>query len=285
METAESITDFAGRLTAADIAIGTTGLLLFAIWLFRTHLATRALINTRPRRNNLAFYTPFIPLLIYFAFTPAAIAITRKLLMNLAEWKLVFLDNLIICVVSLIAMAVTITLAKQNFARRLKGFGIDIKTIHKDIPAAILNLVTIFPLVTITIIVTSLFGRLLFGVEFQITPHEELKLLTAYKQPPVRTIIVITAVLMAPVFEEMLFRGLFQSMLRSFTQRPWLAIVVSSALFATIHQYPAHWPALFALSLCMGYSYEKSGSLIRPILIHSLFNGIVVASVLSHQIT
>jgi membrane protease YdiL (CAAX protease family) len=281
METAESIRSFVIKLTTADMVIGATGLLLFLIWLFRTHLGTRALTNTRPRRNNLAFYTPFIPLLIYFAFAPTAIAITRKILKDLAEWRLVFLDNLIICIVCLIAMAATIVLARENFARRMKGFGIDIKTIHKDIPAALLNLVTIFPLITIVIIGTGFFGRLIFGTDFQIQQHEELQLLTAYQQLPVRVIIVIAAILIAPVFEEMLFRGLFQSMLRSHLQRPWLAIVVSSALFATIHEYPAHWPALFALSLCMGYSYEKSGSLIRPILIHSLFNGIVVVSVLN----
>ncbi|MFC1763630.1 type II CAAX prenyl endopeptidase Rce1 family protein [Planctomycetota bacterium] len=28
----------------------------------------------------------------------------------------------------------------------------------------------------------------------------------------------------------------------------------------------------------MGYSYEKSGSLWRPIFIHALFNGVTVAS-------
>lgn len=281
MEATESITDFASLLTTADIAIGATGLLLFAIWLLRTHLGARALINTRPRRNNLAFYTPFIPLLIYFAFTPTAITITRKILKDLAERRLVFLDNLIICIVGLIATAVTIALAKQNFARQIKGFGIDIKTIHKDIPAALLNLVTVFPLITIAIIGTGFVGRLIFGADFQIQQHQELQLLTAYKQLPVRAIIVVTAILVAPAFEEMLFRGLFQSMLRSHLQRPWLSIVISSVLFATIHEFPAHWPALFALSLCMGYSYEKSGSLIRPILIHSLFNGIVVVSVVT----
>jgi membrane protease YdiL (CAAX protease family) len=70
----------------------------------------------------------------------------------------------------------------------------------------------------------------------------------------------------------MLFRGLFQTMLRSISAKPWLSIAISSVLFALAHANAGHWPALFALSLCMGYSYEKSGSLLRPIFIHSLFN-------------
>jgi membrane protease YdiL (CAAX protease family) len=39
-----------------------------------------------------------------------------------------------------------------------------------------------------------------------------------------------------------------------------------------MHENPGHWPALFVLGVCLGYSYEKSGSLFRPIFIHLFFN-------------
>jgi len=47
-----------------------------------------------------------------------------------------------------------------------------------------------------------------------------------------------------------------------------------------VHMDMAHWPALFVLSLSLGYAYEKSGSLFRPIFIHSLFNAATIAAVL-----
>jgi membrane protease YdiL (CAAX protease family) len=110
--------------------------------------------------------------------------------------------------------------------------------------------------------------------------------------------------------EEILFRGLFQTMIRTFLEhRPaslgsdqihlwrtksetclttvkirnkaWLAIAICSVIFATIHTNAAHWPALFVLGACMGYSYEKSGSLFRPIFIHSLFNGVTIVAALN----
>jgi len=94
---------------------------------------------------------------------------------------------------------------------------------------------------------------------------------------------------MAPLLEELLFRGLFQTVIRTFLadlklpQPAWLSIAASSVLFAAAHADAGHWPALFVLSLCIGYSYEKSGSLFRPILIHALFNGLTVLAVLTVQ--
>jgi membrane protease YdiL (CAAX protease family) len=170
------------------------------------------------------------------------------------------------------AMAVIIFLARVSFARRLKGFGLNLGTIHKDFPAALLNLLSVWPLIAAMIILTTRLGKLILGPDFEMQPHEELELIRAYSQLPVRVLIIVTAVAIVPAFEETLFRGLFQTMLRSISLKPWLSIVTASGLFALAHANAGHWPALFVLSLCIGYAYEKSGSLLRPIFIHSLFN-------------
>jgi membrane protease YdiL (CAAX protease family) len=49
-------------------------------------------------------------------------------------------------------------------------------------------------------------------------------------------------------------------------------------MFAAVHSNVEHWPALFVLGVGMGYAYEKSGSLWRPIFIHALFNGVTILS-------
>jgi membrane protease YdiL (CAAX protease family) len=38
---------------------------------------------------------------------------------------------------------------------------------------------------------------------------------------------------------------------------------------------------LFVLGVTMGYAYEKSGSLLRSIFIHAMFNGISIVANLS----
>ena len=265
------------------IAVSAPGVLLFGLWLCKTSLGTKALKNSPPRRNNMPLYAPFLPLLIWIITLAAATFFKETLLRELPDWQNAFIENVILCIAAVAAMAVILFLANSTFARRLKGFGLDMANIGGDFLAAILNLVCAWPLVMITIIVTVFFGELLFGPEFQLQQHEELEMIKVYTQPSLRVLIIVTAVFIVPVFEEMLFRGLFQTMLRSLLGRPWLSVLISSALFASVHSNPQHWPALLVLALFMGYAYEKSGSLFRPVFIHSLFNAVSITSALYLQ--
>jgi membrane protease YdiL (CAAX protease family) len=85
---------------------------------------------------------------------------------------------------------------------------------------------------------------------------------------------LVSAVVLAPLAEEVFFRGLVQSVLRNYFGSPWVAVALASLLFASVHM-DLHWaPALTALGLVLGYSYERTGRLLAPVLIHALFNGV-----------
>jgi membrane protease YdiL (CAAX protease family) len=271
-----------------------SGLALLACWLLKTSLGRNALADSVPRRNNMPFYMPFIPLLIWsWSVSLGNWLISKWIILPVADissatnhqlpfnhWQSAFFDNLVLGICEIITIIVMILMAKSVFARRIKGFGLDVKTIPKDFLTAIVNLLTVWPLVAVMVILTLSLGRFIWGQDFQMQRHEQLDTIAIYQQQSLRIIIVFVSVVIAPVFEEMLFRGLFQTMLRSFLQKPWPSILISSALFASIH-HMGHWPALFLLAICMGYAYEKSGSLFRPIFIHALFNGVTIAAVLN----
>lgn len=300
MNTFETIKELSSYITIADVVILLGGILLFGIWLLRTSLGRNALVGSVPRRNNMPGYVPFVPLLIWIAVVLTAVTIKEEVLVNLPsladplrlqsearasrggpDWQGAFLDNVILCVGAILAIAVTLFLANAHFAQRLRGFGLNPGTIHKDFIAAVVNLLSVWPLVMLMIVLTIFFGKFIWGQDFDLQQHEELKLVTQYAQLPVRVLIVVTAVVVVPAFEEMLFRGLFQSWLRSLLARPWLAILICSGMFVVIHADAGHWPALLVLSMSMGYAYEKSGSLFRPIFIHSLFNATSIIAVLN----
>ena len=281
MNTFETIKQLGSYITVVDVVVFGAGTSLLTIWLLKTSLGRNALVDSVPRRNNMPGYVPFVPLLIGMAVVLTAVTIREEILVDLPDWQSAFLDNLILCVGAIVAMAVILLLANAHFAQRLRGFGLNPKTIHKDFIAAVVNLLSVWPLVMLMIILTIFFGRLIWGQDFNMQQHEELKLVTQHAQLPVRALIIITAVVIVPVFEEMLFRGLFQTWLRSLVARPWLAILICSGMFAVIHADAGHWPALLALSMAMGYAYEKSGSLFRPIFIHSLFNATSIIAVLN----
>jgi len=296
MNVSEIIKQFGGTITEPDVIICLVGILLLACWLLKTSLGRKALVDSVPRRNNMPLYLPFIPLFIWFGAVSLAVSTARKLLPDLPAWQSNFLDNIILCIGAIATMAVIVLLVRGHFARRLKGFGLNPKTIPGDFGAALVNLLSIWPIVLAAIILTTYLGKLIFGPEFQLQQHEELKIITTHPQLPLRILIVVVAVIIAPLIEEMLFRGLFQTMLRSFldarnhqlpitnyqiSNRAWLSIAISSGIFAMVHSNTGHWPALFALSVCMGYAYEKSGSLFRPIFIHSLFNAASIITALN----
>ncbi len=281
-------------LTAIELFLLLAGLILFSFWLLKTSLGRKSLLNSLPRPNNMPVYTPFIPLFIWYGAVSTAIIIAEQLLPEMPDWQSTLMNSLLLSIGGIAAVTVMLILAKMYFLDRLKGFGLNFKTIHKDFAAALLNLLTIWPLVLMTIALTIYAGQIIKGQNFEIAQHEELKSITENPQLSVRILIVIIAVFIAPVFEEMLFRGFFQTMFRSYfakhstdenksatSKGAWLAIIATSFLFAMIHVNAGHWPALFVLSICMGYSYEKSGSLFRPIFIHALFNATSVIAALN----
>jgi membrane protease YdiL (CAAX protease family) len=250
----------------------------------------------------MPLYLPFVPLFIWFGTATLIALIAQVLFSNLQDWQNDFLDNLILGISEIAGIAVILFLARIHFARGLKGFGLNIKTIARDFFAAFVNLLTVWPLITAAMIATAYFGELVWGQEYQIEQHQQLKLITENPQLLSRILIVVVSVIVVPSLEEMLFRGLFQTTIRSYIEAfrsllvpqngavekrtadwnsAWPAIVISSGLFTITHSNAGHWPALFVLGVCMGYSYEKSGSLFRPIFIHSIFNAISVIATLN----
>ncbi len=109
--------------------------------------------------------------------------------------------------------------------------------------------------------------------------HQALVLLGLKGLPPVwKAMAVFGAVILAPLAEEVFFRGLLQSMVRRYTTGAWPAIIISSVVFAAMHWHtPQNIVSLLALGIVLGYSYEYTGRLYRPILIHALFNAVAVA--------
>jgi membrane protease YdiL (CAAX protease family) len=93
----------------------------------------------------------------------------------------------------------------------------------------------------------------------------------------VHAMIIAAAVVVAPVFEELLFRGLLQTSLRKISASPLLAIGLASLVFAVIHP---HWqaPPIFVLSVMVGAVYEVSRNLWAAIVMHAAFNAFAIVS-------
>ena len=86
--------------------------------------------------------------------------------------------------------------------------------------------------------------------------------------------ICVLAIVVAPLFEEFLFRGLiFQGLRR--TAGPVLAVLGSAALFALVHP-PISVVPVFGLGIAAAICFQQSGFLLAPILTHAVYNACVI---------
>jgi uncharacterized protein len=92
--------------------------------------------------------------------------------------------------------------------------------------------------------------------------------------------VLITVGIIAPVAEEMIFRGVLYSWFRSRFNVP-LAITLNAGLFGLIHLgYPLPLMALVALmGAVFAWSFERTGSLWVPIVLHIGQNSAVVIAI------
>lgn len=94
-----------------------------------------------------------------------------------------------------------------------------------------------------------------------------------------RAAVILMAVVVAPVAEEVLFRGYFYGVIRRYGGRiP--ALLTSSLLFAAIHVHLPSMPGLFLLALSLCLLYERTGSLWGPITMHAAFNALTIATLI-----
>ncbi|MCM8775573.1 MAG: CPBP family intramembrane metalloprotease [Candidatus Omnitrophica bacterium] len=86
---------------------------------------------------------------------------------------------------------------------------------------------------------------------------------------------IFLAGILAPVFEEIFFRGFCYTLFKKQWGMMW-GMVLSSALFAFIHQNTfAFWP-IFILGMGMAYLYEKRRTLLPAIVLHVSHNLIFI---------
>lgn len=74
--------------------------------------------------------------------------------------------------------------------------------------------------------------------------------------------------LMAPLAEELVFRGAILRELLRWSSRPWVAIAISALFFAAAHMNPAQIPHAFLIGLLLGWMYYRTDSIIPGVAYH-----------------
>ncbi len=110
--------------------------------------------------------------------------------------------------------------------------------------------------------------------------QDTVQILQESNDPIIIILMVFTAVIVAPICEEVVFRGYIYPVLKKYTGL-WPAIILSALVFSAAHGHLAVLLPLFILGALLVVVYEKTGSIWAPIAVHLCFNGATVAIQLS----
>jgi len=121
-------------------------------------------------------------------------------------------------------------------------------------------------------------------VGYDTIPQEVVMVFSSETSWVARLYMILLAAIMAPLFEELLFRGIaFPLVARRWGLAP--AVIVVSAVFAIVHFHVPSLVPLFLLAVALSLGYMYSGSLLVPMVMHGLFNtvNLVLLLMLSPQ--
>jgi membrane protease YdiL (CAAX protease family) len=111
---------------------------------------------------------------------------------------------------------------------------------------------------------------------------------TLYKiihmESPLDLLINLVLISIIPgIGEEILFRGVIQKELTQKISNPHLAIIFTALIFGLFHFQVIGLLAKTVIGVILGYAYFYSGSLLLPMLIHAINNGISVVTYYIYQ--
>ncbi len=146
----------------------------------------------------------------------------------------------------------------------------------RAIGAGVLGLVICWPVVVLTSEAAGYIREIITGERSPLIAHKTLEQIQAADpRDPWLIAMVLAVVVIAPLIEEVIYRGAMLGCLRGFSRSPWTAIVLSAALFAAMHIGTAAGvaiPGLFVFGVGLGIVYERTGTLLAPMVMHGLFN-------------
>ena len=140
-----------------------------------------------------------------------------------------------------------------------------------------LNILWIMPAFVFSMLVV---GALLVASGWQVwvqdslgsKPQEAVTLVRETSNYGLLVAMAFAAVVVAPIAEEVIFRGYLYPVVKRFTDR-WFASIFTGVFFGVIHFNLMALPMLALMGVVLAVLYEKSGSLWVPIGCHAAFNG------------
>ena len=162
-----------------------------------------------------------------------------------------------------------------NYKKEKLSFGLSIKNLKYVIWTPLIYLITIILLLFVGLLNQYLLTNF-FDIE--IKPQEILEKFKELENSFEISIFVIGSAVVAPIYEELLFRGIIFPKLIQKTNFT-VALLLSSLIFAVLHFHLSALLPLFVLSIILSITYLYTSTIWASISLHALFNLISIIAV------
>lgn len=112
-----------------------------------------------------------------------------------------------------------------------------------------------------------------FEISIDLEEQVTLKLLNDITNKFFLTLFLFQIIVIAPIVEELVFRGYVYIVLKSKSNKN-VARIATSIIFSLLHFNLSAFMPLFVFSMCLIKAYEDSSDIREPIVMHSLFNAV-----------
>jgi len=258
---------YLGLLLAGLFADG-----LICLWLLR-HPPELPQLSARTRRSPFTWSqlgALMLLLLVSQAFGLAGLALAQRQDVvpdPVPDTALLALQSILVH--GALLLAIVLGMYRNRLGWR-RAFGLRLRELPaRAVQGAVFYLAMVPPFLAALFV--SYLAMRRFGVEIE--PQDVVDAFIRERVPWVRAYFLVLALLIAPVAEELLFRGiLLRLAAKRFGVGP--AIALCSACFAAIHFHlPATLP-LFVIASAFALAYIYTGSILVPIVMHAIFNGV-----------
>lgn len=164
-----------------------------------------------------------------------------------------------------------LTVAAFSFRRGLAGFGLTTRRLPRDLLVG-LGLLLAFDPIGAGLLWFANAIMLWLGMEPP--DHRFVQFLHDPNTPDaIRPLLWLGPALIAPIAEEVFFRGMLQTVLRRTLRSRLFGVLVAAGIFGFAHyNQPQAVLPLLVFGLFTGIAYERTGSLVGPIAFHAIFN-------------
>ncbi len=220
-----------------------------------TDTAPRALV-----RQRWGLWDIPITLVLALVFATAAAVLAEVLG---ASFTVALIAGALSSWIGLAGWPIVVTIWRGNGPRLDLGFTMNWSDVRWGVLAGLVGLLLAGIAAALTMAV--------FG-DFTSAAGDAAELLIAQSGPIAWITFGLLIMVGAPIAEELAFRGLMFSALLKRGVKPWLVIVITSALFAVFHIEPTRVFLLFVIGLVLGFVRYRTNSIGSAIIAHGVIN-------------